>query len=445
GGLESLDAVLTERDRRAALGGTRTTGVVLLAVLQPAGDQHGSTLRSGGLGGSCRRCRGLGRRSGRSLGAARSTTTNGAVAPVATTTRGARRGSCLLHRELLLGHVALVDPDLHADATEGGARLVQAVVDVGAQRVQGHAALAVELAAAHLGATEATRALHTDALGTCTLRGLDPLAHGTTERHAARELLGDALRDELGVDLRVLDLEDVELHLLARELLELAADAVRLGATATDDDAGARRVDVHADTVASALDLDLGDTGALEARGHELADLDVLADVVAVALASLGAVSEPPRAVIGSDAQAVPERVDLLSHYRVLSFFSTGATTTVMWLVRFRIRPARPWARGRNRLSVGPSSPNASAMTSSFSSNEAFARSAFTRAFALALRTTLSTGSPAACGAKLSTVTASEACLPRIRSTTRRAFCGVTRTNRACALASIAVLPSCSR
>src|SRR5207244_2529241 len=33
-------------------------------------------------------------------------------------------------------HVALVDPHLHADAAEGGARLVGAVVDVGPQRVQ---------------------------------------------------------------------------------------------------------------------------------------------------------------------------------------------------------------------------------------------------------------------------------------------------------------------
>src|SRR5690606_39334874 len=107
-----------------------------------------------------------------------------------------------------------------------------------------------------------------------------------------------------------------------------------------------------------------GDAGAIEASCNDIAVLAVHEDVVAVALASLGAVSEPPRAVIGSDAQAVPERVDLLSHYRVLSFFSTGATTTVMWLVRFGIRPARPRARGRNRLGVGPSATNAPAMTS---------------------------------------------------------------------------------
>src|SRR5690606_8817569 len=95
---------------------------------------------------------------------------------------------------------------------------------------------------------------------------------------------------------------------------------------------------------------------------------------------------------------------------------------------------------GRNRLRVGPSSTNAAETTRSPSSKRSLARSAFTRALAIALSTTFRIGSLAACGANFSTATASEACLPRMRSTTRRAFWGVTRTNRACALASIAVL-----
>src|SRR5690606_27390694 len=132
------------------------------------------------------------------------------------------------------GDLTLVDPDLDADATERGLGLVEAVVDVGAERVQGHAALAVELRAAHLGAAETTRALDPDALGTRAHRGLHRLAHGAAELHAAAELLGDTLGDELGVEFGLLDLEDVELHLLAGELLEVAADAVGLGATAAD-------------------------------------------------------------------------------------------------------------------------------------------------------------------------------------------------------------------
>src|SRR4029077_2973368 len=130
---------------------------------------------------------------------------------------------------------------------EGGLGLVEAVVDVGTQRVQGHPALAVELRARHLGAVEAARALDPDALGTRAHRGLHGLLHGAPELHATGELLGNTLGDQLGVDLGVLDLEDVQLDLLAGELLELATQAVGLGATATDDDAGASGVDVHTD------------------------------------------------------------------------------------------------------------------------------------------------------------------------------------------------------
>src|SRR5579864_5201359 len=51
--------------------------------------------------------------------------------------------------------LALVDPDLHADPAERRARLVEAVVDVRAQRVQRHPALAVKLAPGHLGSAQA--------------------------------------------------------------------------------------------------------------------------------------------------------------------------------------------------------------------------------------------------------------------------------------------------
>src|SRR6188768_1747079 len=131
----------------------------------------------------------------------------------------------------------------------GGPGLVEAVVDVGTQRVQGHAALAVELRARHLGAVEAAGALDPDALGTGAHRGLHGLLHRAAELHAAGQLLGDALGNQLRVDLGLLDLEDVQLDLLAGELLQLATQAVGLGPAATDDDAGARGVDVDTHTV----------------------------------------------------------------------------------------------------------------------------------------------------------------------------------------------------
>ena len=262
-----------------------------------------------------------------------------------------------------VGDVAAVDPHFHADAAEGRARLVEPVVDVRAERVQGHAALAVELRAGHLGAAQTTRALHPDAPGARALGGLDALAHGAPGGDARGDLLGDALRDELGVGFGVLDLEDVELDRLARQLLQIGAQAVGLRAATADDDAGPGRVDVHDDALGAPLDVDARDPRAVERLLDHPADLDVLLDEVGVSLTGLGRVGEPLRAVVRGDSESEPGRVDLLPHYRVLLFFAlffTAATSsptmTVMWLVRLRMRFARPCARGWMRFIVGPSS-----------------------------------------------------------------------------------------
>src|SRR5690606_21798514 len=180
--------------------------------------------------------------------------------------------------------VALVDPDLHTDAAEGRLGLEEAVVHVRAERVQGHTALAVELRAGHLGAAETATALDLDALGAGLHGGLHALAHGPTEGDAGGELLGDGLGHQLSVHLGVLDLEDVQLDLLAGQLLQLAADLVGLGAAAGEDDARASGVDVHTDAVAGALDLNLRDAGALHAGRQHPPDGDVFLDVVLVQL-----------------------------------------------------------------------------------------------------------------------------------------------------------------
>src|SRR3984957_4605767 len=165
--------------------------------------------------------------------------------------RGPQRGLLRLAAGPAGRRLALVDPDLHADPAEGGAGLVEAVVDVRAQRVQRHPALAVELRPGHLRAAQAARALDPDALGAALHRALDRLAHGPPERDPAGQLLGDPLGDQLGVDLGVLDLEDVELNLLAGQLLQVAADAVGLGSATADDDARPSGVDVDPDAVHS--------------------------------------------------------------------------------------------------------------------------------------------------------------------------------------------------
>src|SRR5690606_14159123 len=93
----------------ATLGLTAATGMVLLTVLHSTGNQHVLLLRS---------CCGW-----RSLGLCSA----GRTAAIATITR--RLLGRLLTCEFLIGEVALIDPNLHADATEGGLCLIEAVVD----------------------------------------------------------------------------------------------------------------------------------------------------------------------------------------------------------------------------------------------------------------------------------------------------------------------------
>ena len=138
--------------------------------------------------------------------------------------------------------------------------LAEAVVDVGAERVQRHPTFAVPLGAGHLGAAEATRALDPDAEGAGLLCVLHGALHGTTEGDAVGELVGDALGDQRGVELGLLDLLDVQLDLgVAGHLGEVGAELVGLGAPATDDDARTCGVHVDAQAITGALDLDAAD------------------------------------------------------------------------------------------------------------------------------------------------------------------------------------------
>src|SRR5262245_15836215 len=306
----SIESALRPGSRRRTLGRRGAVGT-------GGAGRAGRPGRAGPLATTAVRATALAAATAVGTAAVAATATVAAVAAVRTpaavtpTTTRCRRASRSLRLSLGAGagHLTAVDPHLDADPAEGRTRLVEAVVDVGPQRVQRDPALAVELRARHLRAAEPTRALDPDALGTGPHRGLHRLAHRATELHAARQLLGHALRNQLGVQLGVLDLEDVELHLLAGELLEVAAQSLGLGAAPADHDARPGGVDVHSHPVAGALDLDPGDARAVHALGEHLADRHVLTDVGLVEL-----VGVPPALVIGGDAETEPVRVDLLSH-----------------------------------------------------------------------------------------------------------------------------------
>src|SRR6476469_6390210 len=109
-------------------------------------------------------------------------------------------------------------------------------------------------------------------------------------------------------------------------------------------------------------------------------------------------------------------------------------TTTVMWLVRLRIRVPRPLARAMKRFSDGPSS-TMMVVTFSASTSAPWLFSAL----AIADSTTLRIMWAAFLSENFSRLTARSADRPRTWSATRRAFWGEMRAVRRMALASIVI------
>ena len=171
-------------------------------------------------------------------------------------------------------------------------------------------------------------------------RGLHGLAHGTTERDASLELLGDGLRDEVGVELGALDLDDLNAHMAAGDLLELLAEHVDLGALLADDDARTGSRDDDLDLVAGSLDLHARKGGIAELLLDVLAQLEIVLERGGVIVARI-----PAAAPILGDAETEACRLNFLTHDPYAS--SRVATMMVMWLVRFMMGLAEPLARGR--------------------------------------------------------------------------------------------------
>src|SRR5262245_28442486 len=151
-GLHRLETMGPEIELRPALGLAMDAALEGLAELGARWLQHSPSSRLGRLG--------LALPAGPAA-VAIATPTAAAAPATATFLR--------LHRALLGGHrvvlhdLALEDPHLHADHAIGGLGEAVAEIDVGAQRVQRHASLAVPFHARDLRAPEPPRAVDADA------------------------------------------------------------------------------------------------------------------------------------------------------------------------------------------------------------------------------------------------------------------------------------------
>src|SRR5262249_27742037 len=292
-------------------------------------------------------------------------------------------------RTRLCAHLALAKPDLHADRSVRRVSGGGPEVDVSAQGVQRHPTVAVPLAARDLGAAQAPGARDPDAVGAQPERGRHRFLHSPTEGHAFLKLQRNVLGHELGVELGMDDLLDVEVDLLLRPRLQLVLEARPLGALTADDDAGPGGRHGDPSAIRRALDVDPRDPCVVELVLDVPPDLHVLVQQLGVVLGC-----EPARRPRPRDAQAKADRMCLLAHYlfplpaprlaaalslprgalvRAVGLASALAgaagraagvrsrcsgggarrapltsslTATVRWLVRCLMKNARPMARG---------------------------------------------------------------------------------------------------
>src|ERR1019366_476938 len=351
------------------------------------------------------------------------------TAPFAVVARGSGRGHVgEVRAGVALGHdFALVDPALHADAPEGGAGLVEAVVDVRAHGVQWHPSVRVAFRAGHLGTAEAPGDLDLHALGARAHGAGQGALHRAAEGHPVLQLLGDRLGHELGVELRALDLEDVDLDLLFGHAVQVAAQRVHFGARLADHDARARRVDVDLELLGVLADRDVRQPRVGELVDDVLAHAHVLGEVLGEV-----ALVEPVGLPVVDVSHAHGLWMNLLSHFSVsqpcrlvVPGSGRGVNVMVRWLVRLRIGVARPIARGLKRLIVGPSSAYASRTIRS-SSSSSWLLSAFATADSSSLLQSRATSR----GVKARIARASCTDLPRMCPHTMRALRAWAATTR---------------
>jgi hypothetical protein len=201
------------------------------------------------------------------------------------------------------------NPHLDADTAIGGVSLSVGIVDVGTESVQGSATLFEVLATCDFSTADTAGDGDLDTLGTGTHGGGDGVLDGTTILDAAFNLFGDVLSNEDGVHLGALHLADVDLDILAGELLEFLAQFVDLGASTTDDETRTGGVDGDGEQFEGTLNINLGDASLGETGVEILTNLVVLNELL------FKSSSAKPVRIPSADAtSSVSNWVSFLSH-----------------------------------------------------------------------------------------------------------------------------------
>src|SRR6478735_7010533 len=159
-----------------------------------------------------------------------------------------------LVRGMQVENLALVDPHLDTDDSVGRLGFRKTVVDVGAQRMQRHAAFAVPFRTGDFRAVQTATDVDLDAQRAEAHRVADRALHRAAEHDPALQLLRDRLGDELRVDLGLAHFGDVDVRRNAHHLADVLAQLLDVLALLADHHARTRRVDGDARALGRTLD-----------------------------------------------------------------------------------------------------------------------------------------------------------------------------------------------
>jgi hypothetical protein len=123
--------------------------------------------------------------------------------------------------------------------------------------MQGNLSLNLFFGTRDLRAAEATTDNHANSLGVRAHRLLHRLLHSAAERDALLQLFRDAAANQVGVQFRLANLDNVQTHALFGQRLQLGAQFINLRAAAANDNPRLGGVNCHRDLVCGrALNLD---------------------------------------------------------------------------------------------------------------------------------------------------------------------------------------------
>merc|ERR1712137_790256 len=202
---------------------------------------------------------------------------------------------------IMLHDLTFEDPDLDTDDTIGGGCFRVCVIDVCAQGVQRHTTFTVPFGTCDFCTAQTTSDVHPDTQGAHAHGVLHGPLHRATEGHTALQLLSDGLANELCVEFRLANLNNVQVQLGIGHGSDLLAKNFDVRAFFADDHARTRGVNGHTALLVGAFDDHAGNTGLLALFLDEITDAQIFQQQITIVFG----VSVPA---------AVPGAVDLQAH-----------------------------------------------------------------------------------------------------------------------------------